>query len=206
MRIESMVLGQVGTNCYLAINDKTKETIIVDPADRLDKISQKVEEMKLLPVAILLTHGHFDHNMATDGVSEKYHIPIYISEKEKQTLKDPELNLSPMIGESRVFNADHFVKDGQEIELAGMKAIVLATPGHTPGGACYYFPEEQAVFSGDTLFNGSVGRSDFKGGSASALIQSIQNKLMKLPGDVNVYPGHMGITTIETEKKSNPFL
>ena len=131
---------------------------------------------------------------------------IYIDEDDKETLEDPEANVSYMMGESKVFHADVFLKDEQELDLAGFHIRVLHTPGHTKGGCCYYFPYEDVLFSGDTLFCTSVGRTDFKGGSSSELIRSIKEKLMVLPDRTTVYPGHNDVTSIENERMYNPYL
>ncbi len=165
-----------------------------------------MREKNLIPRAVLLTHGHFDHAMAAGKIAEEFQIPVYAEEHEKETLKNPAVNLSGMIGKRESYHADEFVKDGDVLSLAGFTIKVLFTPGHTQGGCCFYFEEEQAVFSGDTLFHDSVGRTDFPGGSASVLLKSIEDKLMPLPGQVNVYPGHNDTTTIGWERQYNPFL
>ena len=158
------------------------------------------------PVAILLTHGHFDHATAAEELAKEFGIPIYAHEDEKETLEDAELNASWMMGDSLVFHADVFVKDEEELDLAGFHIRVLHTPGHTVGGCCYYFPYENVVFSGDSLFCTSIGRTDFKKGSTSDLIRAIKEKLMTLPDRTTVYPGHNDVTTIENERMYNPYL
>lgn len=153
-----------------------------------------------------MTHGHFDHASAAEELAKEFGISIYIYEDDKETLEDPEANVSYMMGESKVFHADVFLKDEQELDLAGFHIRVLHTPGHTKGGCCYYFPYEDVLFSGDTLFCTSVGRTDFKGGSSSDLIRSIKEKLMVLPDRTTVYPGHNDVTSIENERMYNPYL
>ncbi|MEG0805899.1 MAG: MBL fold metallo-hydrolase [Lachnospiraceae bacterium] len=206
MKIDTKVLGKVGTNCYVLMNEDTKEIIIVDPADWEEDIETMVEQFGGKPVGILLTHGHFDHITAADAVRENYQIKMYANEAEKDTLKDSKMNMSGMGTGPRSYTADVFLKDGERFELAGFSIQMLSTPGHTPGGACFYFEKEKVLFSGDTLFADSVGRSDFPGGSMSALVRSIQEKLLNLPDEVIVYPGHMGATTIGHERQYNPFL
>lgn len=208
LKVEQYIVGAVQTNCYLVINEDTKETLIVDPGGETDRIIAAVNEEKLNPVAILLTHGHFDHASCADEVAEQFGIEIYAEEHEKETLENIALNLSHWEGRSRMraYHADHYLKDEQEIDLAGFHIRVFHTPGHTVGGCCYYFPYHDAVFCGDTLFCGSVGRSDFEKGSASDLLRSIREKLMILPDEVTVYPGHNEITNIGTERMFNPFL
>ena len=206
LRIETYVVGPVQTNCYFAVNDETKEMILIDPGANADRLIQIIEEEKLNPVAILLTHGHFDHATGAEELAQEFDIPIYIYEDDKATLEDPEMNVSYMMGRELVFHADKFLKDEQEIDLAGFHIRVLHTPGHTPGGCCYYFPYEDVVFTGDSLFCGSIGRTDFKGGSSSQLVRAVKDKLMKLPDRTMVYPGHNDITSIEHERMYNPYL
>ncbi len=205
--VKQLTVGPVCTNCYLALNDDTKELFIVDPGDQADLIESQITKISGKPVAILLTHGHFDHAGAADALKDKYKIPIYAHEAEKETLENPQINLSgSMMGKPEVYHADIFVKDEEEFYAAGMKIRALFTPGHTSGGVCYYLPEEMALFSGDTLFCESVGRTDFPGGKASVLIRSIREKLTVLPDFIKVYTGHNEITTIGNEKSYNPFL
>ena len=190
MKINQYVVGAVQTNCYFIINEDTKEVLIVDPGDAAKQLAQKVKDDGLTPVAILLTHGHFDHAGGAKALAEEFGIKIYAHEKEKRTLEDPEYNVSWMVGSSEVYSADEFLKDEQELDLAGFHIRVLYTPGHTEGGCCYYFPYDNVLFSGDTLFCMSVGRTDFKGGSMSEIVRSIKEKIMVLPEDTTVYPGH----------------
>lgn len=206
LRVEQYVVGPVQTNCYFAINDETKEILIVDPGASGKRLAEIVEEEKLNPVAILLTHGHFDHAGAAAELSEHFHIEIYAEEHEKETLENPALNLSGWEGKETAYHADRYLKDEQEIDLAGFHIRVLFTPGHTVGGCCYLFPYQNAVFAGDTLFAQSVGRTDFPKGSAAQLIRAIEEKLLVLPDDVTVYTGHNEITTIGTERMYNPYL
>ena len=206
MKINQYVVGAVQTNCYFIINEDTKEVLIVDPGDAAKQLAQKVKDDGLTPVAILLTHGHFDHAGGAKALAEEFGIKIYAHEKEKRTLEDPEYNVSWMVGSSEVYSADEFLKDEQELDLAGFHIRVLYTPGHTEGGCCSYFPYDNVLFSGDTLFCMSVGRTDFKGGSMSEIVRSIKEKIMVLPEDTTVYPGHNDVTTIENERMYNPYL
>ncbi len=200
-------VGPVSTNCYFAINQQTKEALIIDPGDQADTLEKQVEKLGIKPAAILLTHGHFDHAGAAEELKKKYGVSVYAQEAEQETLENPRVNLSgAMFGHPAVYHADYYFKDEEEIELAGFKIRVLHTPGHTAGGACYYLPDVMVLFSGDTLFCESVGRSDFPGGSASTLIRSIRQKLMVLPDFIKVYPGHEEITTIGNERANNPYL
>lgn len=206
MKIEHYVVGVVGTNCYFAINEQTKECIIIDPGDESGRLADKIKAGGYAPVAILLTHAHFDHIMGVDALREQYRIPVYVHADDADMLQQPQLNCGAMIGTSTLATADEQVHDGDTLELAGMEIQVLHTPGHTPGGACYYFPEEGVVFSGDTLFCESVGRTDLPGGSMSQLVRSVREKLFKLPDLTIVYPGHGEPTKISTEKQYNSFI
>lgn len=206
LRVEQYVVGPVQTNCYFAINDDTKELLIIDPGASAGRLAEIIEEEKLNPVAILLTHGHFDHATGAAELAERFSVKVYAEEHEKETLENPALNLSGWEGRELVYHADCYLRDEQEIDLAGFHIRVFHTPGHTVGGCCYFFSYQNAVFSGDTLFAQSVGRTDFPKGSASDLIRAIQEKLMVLPDDVTVYTGHNDITTIGTERMYNPYL
>ena len=206
LKVEQYVVGPVQTNCYFAVNDETKEMILIDPGANADRLIQIIEEEKLNPVAILLTHGHFDHAGGAAEVAAHFGIKVYAEEHERETLDDPKLNLSGWTGAETTYHADVFLKDEQEFDLAGFHIRVLITPGHTVGGCCYYFAYQDALFSGDTLFAQSVGRTDFPKGSASALIRGIKEKLLPLPDEVTVYTGHNDTTTIGTERRYNPYL
>ena len=200
------IVGPVCTNCYLLVNHKTGELLVVDPGDQAQLIEKQIEKTGAKPVAILLTHGYFDHAGAAEALADKYQISIYAHEAERETLEDPGLNLCGMIGEYKVYHADIFVKDEEVLNLAGFSIRVFFTPGHTIGGCCYYIADEKILFSGDTLFQESVGRTDFPRGSASDLIRAIREKLMPLPDDVTVYTGHDESTLIGYERMHNPYL
>ena len=206
MEMKHHCVGQVATNCYFAINEETKEMLVIDPGDSAQMLAEKIKKEGLKPKAVLLTHGHFDHAMAAEELAELFGIPVYAHEAEKDTLEDSGKNVSIMIGRRDSYHADVYVRDGEVLQLAGMELKVLHTPGHTAGGCCYYLEKEKVLFSGDTLFCQSVGRTDFPGGSMSKLVRSIKEKLMALPDEVRVYPGHMGLTTIGTERARNPYL
>ena len=205
IEIKSFLLGMVATNCYLIINKETGEALIVDPADDALRISNAIEQGKCKPVAILLTHGHFDHIMAANDLKKRYQLPIYAHVEEEDVLKQTSLNMCSMIGQTYTTEADVYVRDGEHLKLAGLDIIVLHTPGHTKGSVCYYLPEEKTLMSGDTLFHCSIGRTDFPTGSTLGLLRSVQEKLFVLPDDVKVYPGHDSVTSIGYEKQYNPF-
>lgn len=206
IEIKMMVLGPVQTNCFFLINEDTKELLIIDPADRAQGIIDWIQSEGLKPVAILLTHGHFDHIMAVEGLRKEYQIPMYASKDEVEVLANPQLNVSTMMGAYVSMKADELFADGDVLELAGMKLKVISTPGHTIGSVCFYIEEEKMLISGDTLFEASVGRTDFPTGSSRQLIHSIKTRLFILPEDVNVFPGHGEATSIAYEKTHNPFI
>ena len=199
-------VGDIGTNCYFLVNTDTKEMMIVDPGGDAPILKSRIAEMDLKPAAILLTHAHYDHAHHAKILKDTYQIPIYIHEAEKQTLTDVRMNVSAMFGKPETYEADVFLKDGQAFTLAGFEIVTLHTPGHTPGSACYYFKDQKVLVSGDSLFCGSVGRTDFPGGSMSSLVRSLKEKVMVLPRDTQVLPGHMMRTTIGQECEYNPYL
>ena len=205
MKIQHSVLGMCATNTYYVYDDETKRGLIVDPADSPDTIIAKADSLSMIPEAILITHGHFDHVLAMNKVREHYRIKVYAGLTEKQVLHDMAMNLTSSFGMGQIFDADIYLKDGEEFETAGYHIKAIEVPGHTIGGMCFYFDKQGVLFSGDTLFCESVGRSDFPGGSASALCRGIKDKLFILPEHTKVYPGHMDETTIGNEIKYNPF-
>ena len=205
-KIDSRILGMVGTNCYLLCNMDIKECVLIDPADRQDEISRMIDESGCSLKGILLTHGHFDHIMAADAVRDKYGVKVYASCDEKNTLEQPHINLGEAYGLKLSVKADVWHKDGEILKLAGFDIEALHTPGHTEGGSCYYIREIGVLFSGDTLFCSSVGRTDFPGGSMSEIVRSIKEKVMVLPDDTKVYPGHGEGTSVGYERENNPFL
>lgn len=205
MRIETHCLGFIRTNAYIGINEETKEVFIVDPGFRDEKFMASLEEKGYRVKGILLTHGHFDHIGGVAGLVAKYACPVYALEEERELLENPKVNLSSTVRTPMSIHDFIALRDGEEFQVAGITLKAIATPGHTVGGVCYYMESQSVLFAGDTLFLESVGRTDFPGGSASALVHSIREKLFKLPEDTIVYPGHMDATSIEHEKKYNPF-
>lgn len=207
MKIEKYVVGIIGTNCYLVINEETKEAVLIDPGAYPLKIRNAVKEAGLKIKAVLLTHAHFDHIMGLDDVRKEFQVPVYVEEADLNMMTDGSRNLSVnYVNGGYQYKGATPVKDGQILEIAGMQFKVIHTPGHTPGGCCYYMEKEGVLFSGDTLFQASVGRSDFPGGSASELVRSVREKLLALPDETHVYPGHMDETTIGYERRHNPFV
>lgn len=204
MKINQLVVGVCQTNCYIIYNKDTNEAMIVDPGDQAEDISMRCRMLGVVPKAILLTHGHFDHMMAAGKLKEEFHIPIYAAEKEVPLLTDARANLSAMWARPVCIKPDCLVKEGDELDICGFSITVIETPGHTIGGVCFYIPEEEVLLSGDTLFCGSFGRTDFPTGSMSVLARSIREKLFQLPDVTQVYPGHESSTTIGYEKRYNP--
>lgn len=206
MRVEKFVTGIISTNCYLVINEETKQTVVIDPAACPKKLLGFIEEEGLKIEAILLTHGHFDHIMGIDGFLGHFEVPVYVHEEDERVMNDPVLNQSSTYTSGYTFSGARYLRDRQTLELAGFVFEVIHTPGHTWGGCCYYVASENVLFSGDTLFQESVGRTDFETSSMSDLMHSVREKLFRLPEETHVYPGHMGETTIGHEKTHNPYV
>jgi len=215
IKIGRMVLGVCQTNCYFLYREGEQEAIVVDPADKGENIYAALLKNHFRVAGILLTHGHFDHIWGLDALRNAVNaaaeaeglasVKAYALEAERALLKSPRMNVSEQAGRACSTYADQYLKDGEELTLGGMTCRVIATPGHTAGGCCYYFEENGILVSGDTLFAESVGRTDFPTGSMSTLVRSIKEKLFVLPDDTRVYPGHGDSTTIGYEKRNNPF-
>lgn len=207
LSISSLIVGELAVNCWFLVNEDTKEALVFDPGDEAERIQAYAEQKGWKVSSILLTHGHVDHMGGAEELKRLTGASVYALAEEEPMLKNGKTNLSVFI-QHRVITmeADEYVRDGQEITLSGIRLKVLHTPGHTPGGCCYYCEEAGCVFAGDTLFQGSVGRSDFPGGSMSELVWSVKEKLFLLPENTKVYPGHGEETSIAYEKMYNPFL
>lgn len=198
-------LGSFATNCYMVANTETRETIVIDPAWDAKYIFNTLEHENLKCVAIYLTHGHVDHMAALEELVKLTGVQVYAAQDEKEVLESTKANLSEMLWKPVTVTADKYLQDGDVVKVLGTELHCISVPGHTRGGMCYYFPEEKLLFSGDTLFAGSVGRSDFPTGDGAALVENIREKLLTLPEDTIVYPGHNGHTKIKREKETNPF-
>lgn len=205
LKIGRMVLGMCQTNCYFVYEEGKNEVIFVDPAEHGDRIYEAMQDNGFTVAGILLTHGHFDHILGVEELKAKSGVKVYAFEAEKELCNDPELNASAQVRKPCSVDADVYVKDGEEITIAGMTCQAIATPGHTIGSGCYYFEKGGFLLSGDTLFAESVGRTDLPTGSMSMLVRSIKEKLFALPNETKVYPGHGEGTTIGYEKSYNPF-
>ncbi len=206
LKIGRIVLGICQTNCYFVYEEGSSRVIVFDPADKGDYIFNGLKEKGFAVEAILLTHGHFDHIWGVEQLRELSGAKVYAYEGEKELCEDASLNVSKGAGRACTVKADEYVKDGEEITAAGISCRLIATPGHTGGSCCYYFENDKILISGDTLFQESVGRTDLPTGSMSMLVRSVKEKLLPLPEEVKVYPGHGESTTIGYEKKYNPFL
>lgn len=208
MKIEYLILGEYQTNCYVLRNDDSvKDCLIIDPGLEAGELVEFLDEQKLNPVAVVLTHGHIDHIAGVAALRSRFpEVKIHIHNFDAEMLTEPSINLSAMSGMAFVTEPeDVSLKERDEIDLAGVKLLVLHTPGHTPGGISLYSKEAGVVFVGDTLFADSIGRTDFPGGSMSQLLNSVREKLFTLPEETQVYPGHGPATTIAAEKAHNPF-
>lgn len=207
MDVRSFTVGQVAENTYVFRRDGADRGLIVDPGDEADRILGAVEELGIGIDAILLTHTHFDHVGAVAPVARATGAPVYCPEIEVPVLADIMSFVPwPGFGPYESYDADETVVGGEKLELAGMEIDVLFTPGHSPGHVTYSVPDDRALFSGDVLFQGSVGRVDLPGGDGPTLMESLRTLVDSFPEDTTVYPGHMGITTLGAERATNPFL
>lgn len=201
-------VGPVQENCFIVRDRETARAVIVDPGDEAQRLLKAVEDLGIERVeAILITHTHFDHIGAVAPVAHATGAPVYCPELETHVLANI-MDYVPWegFGPFESYEADHTVGGGEQLELAGLDINVLFTPGHSPGHVTYVIPSADAVFSGDVLFQGSVGRVDLPGGDWPTLLRSIGTLVDSFPPDTTVYPGHMGITTLGRERDTNPFL
>ncbi len=216
IKIGRMTIGVYGTNCYFLYREDCPDCVVIDAPDEGEKVAARLESKGFHIRGILLTHGHFDHvwgaedlRKAANGYAkERGEEPVllYALDAEEELLHDTEMNVSAAMHRPVTVTPDRYLKDGEELTLAGITFRVIATPGHTAGSACFYVEEGGFLPAGDTLFEESVGRTDFPTGSMSALVRSVREKLFVLPDDTKVYPGHGDPTSIGHEKKYNPFV
>lgn len=201
--IARMVLGAVQTNCYIIYDQDTKEAIIVDPAKK--GIYDSLTKSGFTVAGIILTHGHFDHIMGIHELTEMSGAKVYVLAAEDALCRNADLNASSQIRRPYTIEPDVLLNDGDEINIAGIDLKVIATPGHTKGSCCYYIPAKKWLISGDTLFCGSIGRSDLPTGNEAEIMKSVNMLVNTLDEDVEVYPGHGDFTNIGYERKCNPF-
>lgn len=205
MKIERFVLGDFAVNSYLIINDK--EAVLIDVGFEPDVIAEYLIANNLELKAILLTHAHLDHIGGLEEIRDRFNVDVYIHKNEAEWLGNPVLNGSkdfPLFGEVKCKPTNKLISDNEELVFGEIKIKAIFTPGHTPGGVSYLI--NKWLFTGDTLFNNSIGRTDLWGGNFKQLIDSIKNRLLKLSNEVAVYPGHGEKTSIKNEKITNPFI
>jgi hydroxyacylglutathione hydrolase len=207
LEVQMLTVGPVAENCFVLRREGSGSGLVVDPGEEPERILSTVEQIGVKVEAILITHCHFDHIGAVAPVAKATGAPVYCPEIERPILADI-MAFIPFqgIGPYESYEADETVKGGERLELAGLKIEVIATPGHSPGHVTYSLRDEEAIFSGDVLFQGSVGRVDLPGGDAPTLLRSIRELLDSHPPQTAVYPGHMGTTTLGAERATNPFL
>lgn len=206
LAVRTLVVGQLGTNCYLASCEETRDALVIDPGDDADVILGAIEQDGLRVRLIVDTHAHFDHVTANAAIQKATGAPIAIGKLDAGALSRPVQIAGLLMMGAASPPANHLLEDGEEIVIGKEALRVLFTPGHTPGGISLYYAPRPLVFSGDTLFRMGVGRTDFWGGDHRALIRSIRTRLFTLPDDTIVYPGHGPATTIGEEKRTNPFV
>ena len=206
MDVRCLTVGPVAENCYLVRGDGAEHALIVDPGEEPDRILSLVDELGVKVDAILLTHTHFDHIGAVAPVARATGAPVYCPELEVPVLADIMSWVPPGFGPYEGYDADRALRGGERLELAAFEIDVLHTPGHSPGHVTYSIPAEAALFSGDVLFQGSVGRVDLPGGDGPTLMKTLRSLAEDFPEETTVYPGHMGITTLGSERATNPFL
>jgi hydroxyacylglutathione hydrolase len=207
MDVRMFTVGPVQENCFLVRQDGAASAFMIDPGEEAEKLLAAVDALGVSLDAILLTHTHFDHVGAVAPVAKATGAPVYCPELETGVLADIMSYVPwPGFGPFESYDADHTLAGGERLQIAGFDIDVIFTPGHSPGHVTYALAEERALFSGDVLFQGSIGRTDLPGGDAPTLLRSIESLLDAYPDETVVHPGHMGLTTLGRERASNPFL
>jgi hydroxyacylglutathione hydrolase len=207
MDVRVFTVGPVAENSYLFRRDGSDRAVLIDPGDEPERLLQAIDGLGVGIDAILLTHTHFDHVGAVAPVARATGAEVWVPELEKQVLSNiMDYVPWPGFGPFESYDAEHTLAGGEQLELAGFEIDVIFTPGHSPGHVTYSIADEQAIFSGDVLFQGSVGRTDLPGGDWPTLLESIRSLVDGLPEETTVYPGHMAVTSLGAERRTNPFL
>jgi hydroxyacylglutathione hydrolase len=207
MDVRMFTVGPLAENSYVFRRDGSERALIVDPGDEPDKLLGAIDALGVTLEGILLTHTHIDHVGAVAPVAKATGAEVWVPEKEAFVLADINSFVPwPGLGPFESYDAEHTLEGGERLDLAGFEIDVLFTPGHSVGHVTFSIPDEQAVFSGDVLFQGSVGRTDLPGGDWETLLESLRTLVGALPPETTVYPGHMGITSLGAERATNPFL
>ena len=197
-------VGPLQENCYLVRREGSDRALLIDPGDEAPKLQGAMDDLGFEPEAILLTHTHFDHIGAVAPLARATGAPVYCPREELPVLADPSAFFGAMFGPVEGWEAEHALDGGQRLQLAGFDVDVVATPGHSPGHVTFVI--DGALFSGDVLFQGSIGRTDLPGADHETLMESIAGLLERFDDDTRVHPGHMGLTTLGRERATNPFL
>jgi glyoxylase-like metal-dependent hydrolase (beta-lactamase superfamily II) len=208
MDTHCLTVGPVAENCWITRRDDDSDrALLIDPGDEPERIERAIEQLGVTIEAILVTHCHFDHTGAVAPMARSTGAPVYCPKLEVPVLADIMRYVPwPGFGPYESYDADEVVEGGERLQLAGLDVDVIFTPGHSPGHVSYSIADEQALFSGDVLFQGSIGRTDLPGGDMATLMRSIGELLERLPEETRVLPGHMNHTTLGTERRTNPFL
>jgi glyoxylase-like metal-dependent hydrolase (beta-lactamase superfamily II) len=206
LEVRRLTVGPIAENCFVVRKEGADKALVVDPGEEPERILAEIEQTGAAVEAILVTHCHFDHVGAVAPLARATGAPVYVPEIEVPVLADIMSFTMPGFGPYESYQADEVVKGGEALELAGLTLDVLFTPGHSPGHVTYAVRDEGSIFSGDVLFQGSVGRVDLPGGDGPTLLRSIQALLDAHPDETAIYPGHMGATTLGAERATNPFL